>query len=306
MNMGSDKRFIVGAGYIGKKIARQLQQQGLSAACLVQSDVSAMACESLCEKVVRIDLDEAPAQFTEPCDFDGSSLVYLVPPPPRGPLDTRMSHFIESLEQQQARVDKVVLISTTGVYGDCHGEWIDETHEVAPQVDRARRRLDAEQQLSAYCERHGTRLVIFRVPGIYGDDKLPVKRITSGEPIVRAEDSGYTNRIHAQDLAAFCVEALVEDVEPGIYNASDGHPSTMNDYFMRVADALGLERPREITLQEAQQTLSAGMLSYLAESKRISNSKLLEHFRTPFNYPDLAAGLKNISVENKSKEDERD
>jgi len=125
--------------------------------------------------------------------------------------------------------------------------------------------LSAENQLQQFCHSKNIGFIIFRVPGIYAMDKLPVKRISSGEPIVNANDSGYTNRIHAEDLSAFCVEALTKKINPGIYNCCDGNPSTMNDYFMRVADVLGLDRPKEISLQQAQKELSVGMLSYLAE-----------------------------------------
>jgi NAD dependent epimerase/dehydratase family enzyme len=112
---------------------------------------------------------------------------------------------------------------------------------------------------------------------------------------VKAEDSGFTNRIHADDLSAFCLEALTKDIDSGIYNCCDGQPSTMNDYFIKVADALKLSRPKEISLLQARQELSSGMLSYLAESKRISNKKLLNNFMTRFKYPDLDAGLQALN-----------
>jgi len=150
-------------------------------------------------------------------------------------------------------------------------------------------------QLKGYCERNDVRCVIFRVPGIYSAEKLPIRRITSGEAIVCAQDSGFTNRIHADDLVAFCVESLISEPEAGIYNCCDGRPSTMYDYFTQVARAMNLPMPEEISLQQAQQQLSSGMLSYLSESKRISNKKLLSYFKSRFQYPDLQAGLKSIS-----------
>ena len=196
---------------------------------------------------------------------------------------------------------KLVLISTTGVYGDCNGDWIDESRPVNPQADRAHRRVSAENLLGAYCKQNNVQYIVFRVPGIYAADKLPLKRISSGEPILRAEDSGYTNRIHALDLAAFCVEAISCEIPPGVYNCCDGNPSTMNDYFKRVADAKKLPRPEEIDLVRAQQELTQGMLSYLAESKRISNDKLLENFNTSFVYPDLSVGLADSEVTDENK-----
>lgn len=285
---------LIGCGYIGKKIAGLLDPKKNNLTCFVQSETSKEDCRSAGFSCVQFDLDNSDLKLTEEIrsNFENSVIAYLVPPQPKGVSDNRMQYFISILNTLAAPPEKILLISTTGVYGNCHGEWIDEARPANPQVDRARRRLSAETLLQKYCEKNQSQLIIFRVPGIYATDKLPIKRISSGEPIVNAQDSGYTNRIHANDLARFCVEAMVEKVQSGIYNCCDGQPSTMNDYFMKVADAVKLPRPQEISLQQAQQQLSAGMLSYLAESKRISNKKLINNFKTKFNYPNLNAGLK--------------
>lgn len=286
---------IIGCGYIGKKVASRLIKKNISHLCLVHTAESKSVCadSGLIAKQFDLDKSDLGLSKAEQKNLSGKRIAYFSPPPATGKVDTRMSHFIELLENQSITPEKILLISTTGVYGDCLGEWIDETRLLNPVADRAWRRVNAEEQLKKYCKDKKVPFHIFRVPGIYAADKLPVKRITSGEPIVNAEDSGFTNRIHAEDLAAFCVEALVSNVEPGIYNCCDGHPSTMNDYFMKVADALGKQRPDEISLQQAQKELSPGMLSYLAESKRISNKKLLTNFRTQLMFPDLDAGLRN-------------
>jgi len=292
---------IIGCGYIGKKIAGLLKAQSLNPACFVNTEESKNKLLSMGFQAMQFDLDETGLELDEKKlnTFNNSVIAYLAPPQREGIVDNRMAHFVSMLETLSSPPSKIILISTTGVYGDCKGEWIDEQQATVPQADRSHRRLSAETQLKKYCEKVQAQYVVFRVPGIYAADKLPVKRITSGEPIVAAQDSGFTNRIHADDLSAFCVEALTEDVQPGIYNCCDGHPSTMNDYFMKVAQAMKLSPPKEISLQQAQQELSSGMLSYLAESKRISNKKLLNNFKTRFKYPDLDAGLKFALIKSK-------
>ncbi|VAW69762.1 Nucleoside-diphosphate-sugar epimerases [hydrothermal vent metagenome] len=300
--MPEHKLSIAGCGYIGKKIARLLMAKNRQPDCFVLSKHSKKTCESIGLNANRLDLDMPDMDMPDMDGvesnntFENSSIAYLVAPPAQGRTDTRMQHFISMLEKKSIAPEKIILISTTGIYGDCNGRWIDETQAEKPQADRAYRRLSAESQLKKYCKTSQVKYIILRVPGIYAADRLPLQRITSGKPIVKAENSGYTNRIHADDLAAFCVEALVSSIEQGIYNCCDGHPSTMHDYFTRVADAMGLARPDEISLQQAQQELSAGMLSYLAESKRISNKKLLKHFKTELRYPDLTSGLKNLNL----------
>lgn len=186
---------------------------------------------------------------------------------------------------------RVVLISTTGVYGDCGGDWVDETRPLDPQADRARRRVDAESQLAGCCTSLGIPFWILRVPGIYGPGRLPEERLRQGLPVLVEQDAPWSNRVHVDDLVSACLAAGAGRGEPGIYNISDGHPSTMTDYFNRVADVLGLPRPPQVSRSQAARDMSAGMLSYLAESKRITNRRMREVLGVEPRYPDLAQGL---------------
>jgi nucleoside-diphosphate-sugar epimerase len=185
----------------------------------------------------------------------------------------------------------VVYLSTTGVYGDCKGAWVDETRPVNPTVDRAHRRLDAETRWRTWSRQTGGELVILRVAGIYGPGKLPVKRLQSNQPMVREADSPITNHIHSLDLVRICLAAMQRGRSGELYNVSDGHPGTMTGYFNQVADFLGLPRPPQISAAEAQQQLSPGMLSYLEESRRLSNKKMLDQLGEVLDYPTLAEGL---------------
>ena len=201
-----------------------------------------------------------------------------------------MQGFLEVLDVE-APPRRIVYISTSAVYGDCQGAWITESQAVNPATARGHRRLDAEQQLRAWCSARNTQWILLRVPGIYGPGKLPLARIRKGTPVLREEDSPFTNRIHADDLAAVCVAAMHSTQANTIYNVSDGHPSNMTDYFFSVADAAGLPRPPTVSRKESQRVLSAGMLSFLNDSRRMSNSKMLDELAVTLLYPDLGAGL---------------
>jgi nucleoside-diphosphate-sugar epimerase len=218
-------------------------------------------------------------------------IFYFAPPPPSGDQDARMGAFLEALDAQ-APPGRIVYISTSAVYGDCQGAWITESQALNPGTARGRRRLDAERRLTRWCRAHGTGWVILRVPGIYGPGKLPLERLRQGLPVLRREDSPWTNRIHADDLAAICVAAMHSETRNTVYNVSDGHPGTMTDYFFRIADAAGLPRPPVVTRAEAQQVLSRGMLSFLNDSRRLDNRKLLAELGIELAYPDLDSGLK--------------
>jgi nucleoside-diphosphate-sugar epimerase len=136
--------------------------------------------------------------------------------------------------------------------------------------------------------------VILRVPGIYGGGRWPLQRIKDGKQVLNEAESAWVNRIHADDLADICVQAMENASSPRIYNVSDNAPSSMTDYFNKVADAFGLKRPPQISRIEAEAQLSPAMLSYLDESRRVDGSLLLKELDISLRYPDLDAGLADI------------
>ena len=133
--------------------------------------------------------------------------------------------------------------------------------------------------------------VILRVAGIYGPGRLPLERLRRRLPLVAEREAPFTKRIHVDDLVDVAVTAMERAPDGAIYNACDGHPTTMNDYFNRVADLAGLARPPVVPLAEAPEALSAGMLSYMQESRRLSNRRLLDELGITLTYPILSEGL---------------
>ena len=283
-----NKISIIGCGHIGKLLAKQLLKKNITLTGYVSSDSSLAECNHRNISCKKIDLDKPLPDI----NLTGHRIIYLAPPPRSGKTDTRITHYLQAIEKHQP--ERFVLISTTGVYGNCNGAWIDETTPVKPSADRAFRRADAERQVQQFCQRRSIPLVTLRVPGIYGPGKIPLSRIRSGLPIVNQQDSPFTNRIHADDLVEVCQKALLNPRITGIYNVTDGNPGTMYDYFVGVAAAMNLSPPPAISLEDAQQQLSEGMLSYMAESRRINNKKLLNDFDLVLQYPDLQEGLKHI------------
>ena len=280
---------IVGCGYIGKLLARQLLTKGFSVTAVVSSDASANVCLQNGIACIKVDLEDITSIESADINVNSCRVIYLVPPSVHSTDDERIQLFFDVISDQQP--EKFVLISTTGVYGDCKGDWVDENTPLHPVLDRALRRVDAERQASSYCDKNNIPLVILRVPGIYGPGRLPLARIKKAVPIVRQEDSPYSNRIHAYDLVNTCEKGLIKLDITGVYNVSDGHPSTMYDYFMHVAEAAGLPAPPAISLQQAKEVLTPGMLSYMRESRRIKNEKLLSDFNIQLMFPDLKSGL---------------
>ncbi|AFL75710.1 SDR family oxidoreductase [Thiocystis violascens] len=283
---------IVGCGYVGTRLARQSLDRGASAIGLTRSEAGLARLVAAGVPARRYDLFKDDLSELG-LAMAGAELFHLAPPPEQGVEDPRTRRLIASFEQA-GQPRRIVYISTTGVYGDCQGGWVDETRPAQPTADRSRRRWDAEQALRAWSQASGGELVILRVAGIYGPDRLPLERIRQGAPLVRVEEAPYTNRIHVEDLVSVCLAAMEKGADGAVYNACDGAPSTMTDYFLAVADAAGLPRPPCLSLAEASERLSAGMLSYLAESRRLSNRKLREELGVAFRYPTLADGLRGV------------
>ena len=279
---------IVGCGDIGERVARLERSEGRTVAGLVRSEKSARRLRAAGIQPITADLDASVSLNDLP--VKDAVVYYFAPPPDMGVTDPRMETFVSVLTPAHLP-KRIVLISTTGVYGDCHGEWVTEDRPPNPQVDRARRRLAAETTLQRWSMTSGVPIVILRVPGIYGRGYLPEKRLRSGEPVLREDESPFSNRIHADDLARICIAAACHSHPSLLYNVSDGHPTTMTDFFFRVADVLGIPRPPAVTMEEARRRLGEGMLSYLAESKRIDNRRMREELGVELMYPDLTAGL---------------
>jgi len=294
---------IIGCGDIGQRVAELWLQRGATIIAVRRNESDAQnnlqntfrnnlqnnskELDQAGISNMQLDLDN-PQSLTA-LNIDNALVYYFAPPPNKGTRDSRITHFVAALKKQTPK--RLVYISTSGVYGDCNGKWVTEADPPKPTSDRSRRRLDAEKQLETYCQGVGTELVILRVPGIYGTNRLPIERIKLGRPIVK-DHASFTNRIHEDDLANICVAAGEINQATGIYNASDGVPGTMAQYFIDIAKALELPPPPEISWQEAQVAMSAEMLSYLSESRRIDNKKMLQELQIELLYPNLAAGLK--------------
>src|SRR3990172_2197305 len=214
------------------------------------------------------DLDDAAS--LEALAGIAHDVLHCAPPPHRGTRDTRTAHLSAALAKGESLPQQLVYISTSGVYGDCEGGFVDETRAPRPQTARAQRRVDAERQLREWGRRCGGRVAILRAPGIYSEARLPLARLQAGTPALCAEEDAYTNHIHAADLARAAVAALRFAPSGRAYNAGDDSLLKMGDYFDLVADRFGLPRPPRISRAEARQRIGPDLLSFMNESRRRS------------------------------------
>jgi len=283
-----DPVFIVGCGDVGGRVAKLWAARGAGILALARSEASAARLSRLGGNPVRGDLDDPPSLRGMP--VRGSLLYYLAPPPDEGATDPRVRAFLSGIPAG-GEPAKAVYMSTTAVYGDNRGAWVTEETPPAPGSERGKRRLDAERAFRAWGIDRGVPVVILRVSGIYGPGRLPVEAVRRGAPVVREGEAPWTNRVHADDLAAVCVAAMERGRDGAVYNVSDGTPGSISQYYNAVADLLGVPRPPEVSMEEAGKIMSPGMLSYLSESRRLDVRRMREELGVALRYPDLAAGL---------------
>ncbi|HEY1078054.1 MAG TPA: SDR family oxidoreductase [Fontimonas sp.] len=276
------RSLIAGCGDIGLRVASQLLREGGAVSAIVRTPQKQQAVEALGARALTGDLDQ-------PQDVgDWPWLFWFAPPRAEGERDQRLRDWLAA---QRGRIERVVYISTSGVYGDCQGRWIDESEPLKPLAARSVRRVDAEGALQAWATERRAAAIVLRVPGIYGPGRLPVARLRAGEPIMAADEAPYSNRIHADDLARAAVLAARLGRPGAAYNVADGQPTTMTDYFVRSAALLGLPAPQQIGRDEAQRRFTPALWSYMEESKRLRIERARRELGFVPQYPDLAAGL---------------
>lgn len=239
------------------------------------------------------DLDR-PETLAAALDW-ADSVLHAAPPPAEGELDPRTANLLAVIEKGRILPTRFVYISTSGVYGDCGGAWVDEARAPNPQSARGKRRLDAERRLGRWCEARGVQLIILRAPGIYAPDRLPLERLRKGTPVLRDEDDVYTNHIHADDLAACVLRALADDAPPGVYNAADDSALKMGEWFDFLAERFALPRPPRIARSEAKSRIPAATLSFMGESRRLVNRRLKEVLKVRLRYPTVYDGVPRMT-----------
>jgi len=278
-----ERLLIIGPGDVARRALPELASR-YAATALVRGDAAGLGVGT-----VAGDLDR-PATLA-PLAGTAGVVLHSAPPAETSVRDERTRNLIAALSGAAMLPRRVVYLSTSGVYGDCAGAYVDESRAVAPLSDRARRRADAERALGEWGRKRGVEVVILRVPGIYAADRLPLERLRKGTPVLRAEDDGYTNHIHADDLAAICVRALERDAPAGVYNASDDSELKTGDWFDLVADRHGLPRPPRIARADAERLIPPGLLSFMRESRRLVNRRLKDALGISLRYPTVFEGV---------------
>ncbi len=286
---------IVGCGDVGLRVARHLPARVRVLALTSSPERMALLREQgITPLLGNLDQPRSVARLAALAH----RVLHLAPPPQEDLKDWRLDPRTRILLRSLARRSppaSLVYGSTSGVYGDCAGERIDETRPVSPHTPRAHRRVDAEDCVRLYGRQAAVPVHILRIPGIYANDReggTPRPRLLRGTPVLRREDDVYTNHIHADDLARACIAALWRGRPQRVSHACDNTELKMGDYFDLAADLYGLPRPSRIAREGADAHLPLMLLSFMSESRRLDNSRMRLELRLRLRYPTVAEGLR--------------
>ena len=286
-----ERVLIVGCGDVGLRAALGLRHCRVYALTSDAQRIPALRAAGITPLLGNLD---APRSLRRLAAL-GERVLHLAPPPGAGPIDSRTRALVQALRQRTAP-RALVYGSTSGVYGDCAGQWVSESRPPAASTARAQRRVDAEGQLRGWgrgSQGH-PRVSVLRIPGIYAPDRVggtPEARLRKGTPVLQRSDDVFTNHIHADDLARACVLALWRARAQRLSHVADATELRMGDYFDLAADLYGLPRPPRISRAQAEAEMPPLQLSFMSESRRLRTDRLQRELRLRLRYPTVLHGL---------------
>ncbi len=221
--------------------------------------------------------------------INANSILLCVPPAGFGdPVKEEFSEFFSNLSKKS----KLIYLSSTGVYGDHNGNWVDEEANLNPTTDLGLWRLNAEKSWKKFSKDLGLTLIVLRLSGIYGPGRSAIDRLKKGNAILVNQPKHFFSRIHIDDIVELIRLSIERDEISGTYNVCDNRPASSEQIMKEACRLLKLDCPKALPIDKLN--LSKTALGFYSESKRVCNKKVLEDFRYQMIHPDYFSGLKSI------------
>jgi nucleoside-diphosphate-sugar epimerase len=283
----ANRLFCFGLGYSAMVLARRLIAKHWRVAGTVRSPEKAKALAA--EGIEAFVFDRGRA--LDPAALAGTThLLSSVPPDDKG------DPVLDALGSDLLRLEGIKwtgYLSTTGVYGDRGGEWVDERAALRPAGKRGAARVAAEDAWRAL-GRVGHKVHVFRIAGIYGPGRSALDTVREGRAKRVVKPGQVFGRIHVDDIATVLEASLAKPEADAIYNVADDDPAPPQDVIAYACALLGVEAPPEIPYEIAAKEMSEMARSFYAESKRVSNCKIKEELGVRLAYPDYRKGLQAL------------
>jgi len=273
--------FCLGLGYTALALARRLRPQGwaIGGTCREPDKAATLRAGGIDAIVDPDDARRLIAMATH--------LLASIPPDADG--DPALALWGPAIARHPG-LAWVGYLSTTGVYGDRDGDWVDETAPLAPTGERGQRRVEAEAAWSALLP--GVPVHIFRLAGIYGPGRSALDTVRAGRAQRVVKQAQVFSRIHVDDIAQV-LAASIERPRPGaVYNVCDDNPAPPDEVIAHACALLGVAPPPEVPFDQAQ--LSDMARSFYADNKRVANGLIKAELGVRLAYPDYRTGLQAL------------
>ena len=221
---------------------------------------------------------------------DVTHIVSSVPPDANG--DPVLRKCGAELAKRALHFKWVAYLSTTGVYGDHDGGWVDETTQLRPNTERGHRRLAAETAWLQLYGEHALPVHLFRLAGIYGPGRNALESVKDGSAKRVIRKGQIFSRIHVDDIAGILFASMQKPHPGRAYNVADDEPCPPQEVITHAAALLGVAPPPEVAFEDA--ALSPMARSFYMDSKRVSNTRVKQELGYAFRYPNYRQGLKGL------------
>lgn len=284
--------FCFGLGYSALALAHRLKAKGWAVAgtCRSAESQAALAAEGIA--VTRSSREQVPV---DPAGALASATHLLISVPPDESGDPVLALYGDAIRARHAAGNPfawVGYLSTTGVYGDRGGGWVDENDPLTPTGERGQRRVDAERAWLDLLEQNGVPVHLFRLAGIYGPGRSALDTIRAGKAQRVVKPGQVFSRTHVEDIAAI-LEASIARPNPGAaYNVCDDDPAPPDEVLAFAAELLGVAPPPAIAFEDA--VLSPMARSFYADNKRVRNQRIKEELGVSLAYPSYKDGLRAL------------
>lgn len=285
----TNRLFILGYGYTARALVRQLRDAG---------GWSFAGTTRTPEKSERLTANGVDAIFWRdgiaPRALDDATHLLISTPPDENGCPA-LTAAGPAIAARRGAMQWIGYLSTNGVYGDHGGAWVDETSALRGNSPRAQRRIAAENAWRAFADEHGLRLIVFRLPGIYGPARSAIDTVRKGaaKRIYKADQ--VFSRMHVDDIAAALAASIDQPAAGALFNLADDEPAPPQDVIAYACDLLGVEPPPLTPIEEAG--LSDMAKSFYADNKRVSNRRMKEALKLKLQYPSYRDGLRAIDLE---------
>lgn len=284
--MKNHRFFMFGFGYTAKALAQKLHQLGIESVGTTRHNTKKISSAST-EKLI---------DFNDPeviDDYLSKSKYLLISTPPTPDInDPVLFQYGELIKKHAAHLQWVGYLSSTSVYGDHHGKWVDETSDCNPHCLTGNLRLKAEQAWLSHAKLHQIPLHIFRLAGIYGPDRNPMQRIDAGKKYSIFKEGQVFSRIHVDDIVSVLLASINASNPLSLYNVADDEPAP--SHVVDAYASLLLKRTALPLLPIENASLSPMEKDFYSNNRRVSNLKIKQELHVSLQYPSFREGLAQI------------